>query len=112
MACLFCQIAKKEIPATIVWENDEFLAFSDIHPKAPVHVLLIPRKHVESLATVTSVDEPMLGKLMLHVGDVAAVVGLKERGFRTALNTGKEGGQEVPHLHVHIMGGARPNKNG
>ena len=106
MACLFCQIAKQEIPATVVWEDADFLAFKDIHPKAPVHVLLIPRQHVESLAHATPVDEPMLGKLMLHVSDVAAAVGLKERGFRTSINTGKEGGQEVLHLHVHILGGA------
>lgn len=105
MACLFCQIVEKAIPATIVWADENFLAFQDIHPKAPVHVLLIPRKHVESLAHVTPADESMLGKLMLHVGDVAAAVGLKERGFRTMINTGKEGGQEVPHLHVHILGG-------
>ncbi len=105
MACLFCQVAQKEIPATVVWEDADFVAFQDIHPKAPVHVLLIPRRHVESLAHVTSVDEPMLGKLMRHVGDVAAAVGLKERGFRTVINTGTEGGQEVPHLHLHILGG-------
>lgn len=105
MACLFCQVARKEIPAAVVWEDVDFVAFNDIHPKAPVHVLLIPRQHVESLAHVTLADEAMLGKLMLHVADVAAAVGLKERGFRTAINTGKEGGQEVPHLHVHILGG-------
>lgn len=108
MACLFCQIARKEIPATIVWEDADFLAFNDIHPKAPVHVLLIPRQHVESLVHATPADEGMLGKLMLHVGDVAAAVGLKERGFRIAINTGSEGGQEVPHLHVHILGGGNP----
>ncbi len=105
MACLFCQIASKEIPATLVWENEQFLAFNDIHPKAPVHVLLIPRQHVESLAHVTSADQPMLGQLMQHVADVAAVVGLKKRGFRTIINTGREAGQEVPHLHLHILGG-------
>jgi len=105
MACLFCQIVKQEIPATVVWEDQEFLAFKDIHPKAPTHVLLIPRKHVESLVHATPADEAMLGKLMLHVSDVAATVGLKERGFRTVINTGKEGGQEVPHLHLHILGG-------
>jgi histidine triad (HIT) family protein len=106
MACLFCQIVSKEIPAQIVWEDDSFVAFNDIHPKAPVHVLLIPRQHVESLAHVKPADAEMLGQLMLRVGDVAAVVGLKERGFRTIINTGKEGGQEVPHLHLHILGGA------
>lgn len=105
MACLFCQIAKKEIPATVVWEDGAFLAFKDVQPKAPVHVLLIPRQHVESLAHVTAANKEMLGTLMLHVGDVAAAVGLKDRGFRTAINTGREGGQEVSHLHVHILGG-------
>lgn len=105
MACLFCQVARKEIPAVVVWEDADFVAFNDIHPKAAVHVLLIPRQHVESLAHVSLAHEAMLGKLMLHVGDVAAAVGLKERGFRTMINTGAEGGQEVPHLHVHILGG-------
>jgi len=106
MACLFCQIVSKEIPAKIVWEDDSFVAFHDIHPKAPVHVLLIPRQHVESLVQVKPTDAEMLGRLMLRVSDVAAAVGLKERGFRTIINTGKEGGQEVPHLHLHILGGA------
>ena len=106
MACLFCQIARKEIPATVVWEDAAFLAFEDIHPKATVHVLLIPRQHVESLATATPADQEMLGRLMLRVRDVAAAVGLEERGFRTILNTGKEGGQEVPHLHAHILSGS------
>jgi histidine triad (HIT) family protein len=105
MACLFCQIANREIPATIVWENHAYLAFQDIHPKAPTHVLLIPRQHLESLVHATPADEVMLGKLMLHVRDVAAAVGLAERGFRTVINTGQEGGQEVMHLHVHILGG-------
>jgi histidine triad (HIT) family protein len=105
MACLFCQIARKEIPATIVWEDADFLAFKDIHPKAPVHILLIPKQHLESVVHAQLVDQAMLGKLMLHVGDVAAAVGLRERGFRTIINTGKEGGQEVLHLHLHILGG-------
>lgn len=105
MACLFCQIAQKEIPATVVWEDTDFLAFRDIHPKAPVHVLLIPKQHLESVVHATPADQAMLGKLMLRVSDVAAAVGLKEQGFRTIINTGKEGGQEVMHLHLHIMGG-------
>jgi histidine triad (HIT) family protein len=105
MNCLFCKIAAKEIPAEIVWAGDGLLAFKDIHPKAPVHVLLIPTQHIESLAHVTSADVPMLGKLMAAVPEVADVLGLKERGFKTVINTGKEGGQEVPHLHLHILGG-------
>lgn len=105
MDCLFCKIAAKKIPATIVWAGDGLLAFKDIHPKAPIHVLLIPTQHVESLAHVTEADAAMLGKLFAAVPKVAEVIGLKERGFKTVINTGKAGGQEVPHLHVHILGG-------
>ncbi len=105
--CLFCKIARKEIPAGIVWEDDAFVAFKDIHPKARVHVLLIPKEHVESIVHATSADSAMLGQLMLHVADVAHAVGLQERGFKTVINTGKEGGQEVPHLHLHILGGGQ-----
>ena len=107
MDCLFCKIVEKHIPADIVWEDDKFLAFKDIHPKASVHILLIPKRHIESLVHATPEDAGMLGQLMLHIQDVASAVGLQERGFRTSINTGKEGGQEVPHLHLHILGGSR-----
>ncbi len=105
MGCLFCKIVAREIPAEIIWAGEGLLAFKDIHPKARVHVLLIPTEHIESLAHLEQADEAMLGTLLAAVRDVAEVLDLKERGFKTVINTGVEGGQELPHLHLHILGG-------
>ncbi|MEK7631599.1 MAG: histidine triad nucleotide-binding protein [Patescibacteria group bacterium] len=105
MDCLFCKIAAREIPVELVWEGDGLMAFKDKYPKAPVHVLIIPVHHIESLAQTTPADMAMLGKLLAAVPLVAEQVGLRERGFKTVINTGVEGGQEVPHLHVHVLGG-------
>lgn len=107
MDCLFCKIAAREIPAEIVWAGEGVLAFKDIRPKARIHVLLIPTEHIESLAHLEPVHELVLGKLLAAVPEVADVLGLKERGFKTVINTGVEGGQEVPHLHLHILGGGK-----
>ena len=102
--CVFCKIVQGDIPAKKVFENDDFLAFQDIHPVAPVHCLVIPKKHVVSLAEVTEDDCAWLGKMMALVPQVAKLAGLDD-GFRTIINTGHVGGQEVGHLHVHILGG-------
>lgn len=101
--CIFCKIIEKTIPATVVYEDEDMLCFKDIHPAAPVHLLLIPKKHLESLASVQEEDEALLGKMMLNVPKIAAEHGLSQ-GFKTHINTGKGGGQEVFHLHIHIMG--------
>ncbi len=102
---LFQKIADKEIPAAIVYEDDLCVAFRDVAPAAPVHVLLVPRKPLPDIASATQEDAPLLAHLMLKVGDIARQLGLVEGGFRTVMNTGVDAGQTVPHLHVHILGG-------
>lgn len=102
--CIFCKIVAGEIPSKKVHEDDEFLAFHDIRPHAPVHFLVIPKRHIDSLAHVQDDDGPMLGRLMALVPRLAQDNGLSA-GFKTGINTGRDGGQEVDHLHVHVMGG-------
>jgi len=102
---LFQKIADREIPAAIVYEDDLCVAFRDVAPAAPVHVLLVPRKPLPDIASATQEDASLLAHLMLKVGDIARLLGLAEGGFRTVINTGADAGQTVPHLHVHILGG-------
>ncbi|MBF0804125.1 MULTISPECIES: histidine triad nucleotide-binding protein [Neisseria] len=101
--CIFCKIATKEIPATVVYEDGEMLCFKDINPAAPVHLLLVPKEHFDSLAHAQPEHEPLLGKMMMKVPKIAEAAGLAG-GFKTQINTGKGGGQEVFHLHIHILG--------
>lgn len=100
--CIFCKIAKKELQAKIVYENDDFIAFNDIKPASPVHILVIPKKHFKNFLEVE--DKDLLGNLMHTAKEVAKQQGLLE-GFRTVINTGDNGGQTVYHLHVHVLGG-------
>lgn len=112
--CLFCKIIEGAIPSSKVFENDEFVAFKDINPVAPVHILLVPRHHVVSLQDVNSSDATWLGKMMALVPQIASENGCRpgaEGGFRVVINSGNDGGQEVGHLHVHIIGGPRPWKS-
>jgi len=103
MACLFCKIIAREIPATIVAEEKHCLAFRDINPQAPTHVLVIPKEHVPSL---NQVSDPLLaGRVLAFARDLAAREGLAERGYRVVLNTNAEAGQTVFHLHAHLLGG-------
>lgn len=102
---LFQKIADKEIPAAVVYEDDLCVAFRDVAPAAPVHVLLVPRKPLPDIASATQEDAALLSHLMLKVGDIARQLGLAEGGFRTVINTGVDAGQTVPHLHLHILGG-------
>jgi histidine triad (HIT) family protein len=102
---LFQKIADKEIPAAMVYEDELCVAFRDITPVAPVHVLLVPRKPIPSIEAATAEDAALLGHLMLKVGEIARAEGLDEEGFRTVMNTGEDAGQTVPHLHIHIIGG-------
>ncbi|MBP5662268.1 MAG: histidine triad nucleotide-binding protein [Clostridia bacterium] len=101
--CLFCRIVKGEIPSAKVYEDEFVLAFRDIAPAAPVHVLVIPKKHIESVAALTDDDTELLGKIFAAIRAVAGQEGL-ENGFRLVANTGKDGGQSVKHLHFHILG--------
>ena len=113
--CLFCKIAAGLIPSKKVYEDEDLFAFHDISPWAPVHFLLIPKQHIESLLFVDQRDAPLLGKMLALAPRLAAEQGLKlesEGGFRVVINNGREGGQEVLHLHVHVMGGPRPWKRG
>lgn len=103
MNCLFCRIVAQEAPANVVYQDDGFLAFRDIKPQAPVHILVIPRQHVASLNEAQ--DNLLLGKLLLRARDVARKQGLADRGYRVVINTNEEGGQTVFHLHAHILGG-------
>jgi len=104
MACLFCKIIDGSIPSTSVYQDDQCYAFNDIDPKAPVHVLVIPRKHIASLAEAQKQDEGILGHLLWAAAEVARMRGLAN-GYRTVISTGKDGGQTVDHLHVHVLGG-------
>lgn len=102
--CIFCKIVEGEIPANKVYEDQDFVAFHDIHPAAPVHFLLIPRQHIASLYDVGEADQQLLGKMLCLVPQLAKQQGCAN-GFRTIINTGRVGGQEVFHLHIHIIGG-------
>ena len=102
---LFQKIADKEIPADLVYEDELCVAFRDIAPAAPTHILLVPRKPLVSIEAAGPEDAALLAHLMLKVGDIARAEGLSEEGFRTVLNTGENGGQTVAHLHIHILGG-------
>lgn len=102
--CIFCKIARGEIPCRKIYEDAEVLAFHDINPVAPVHFMLVPKQHVESLLDAGDAHAALLGKLLLLAPKLAREQGL-ESGFRTVINSGKGGGQEVFHLHVHVIGG-------
>ena len=104
MSCLFCKIAACEIPARFVYEDDDCIAFADINPQAPAHLLVIPREHIQSLEQATAGHAPLLGKLMGAAAAVARQAGLA-KGYRVVVNTGEEGGQTVDHLHLHVLGG-------
>lgn len=102
--CIFCKIVSGGIPSKKIYEDDEVIAFNDIHPIAPVHFLIVPKVHVASLAECSGEHEALLGRLLTLGARLAKEQGL-ETGFRTMINTGKDGGQEVFHLHIHIFGG-------
>ena len=103
--CLFCRIAAGEVPAQIVLENEHVLAFRDIHPAAPLHALVIPRKHLAGVHEASPEDAAMLGALVLAARDVAEQLGLEKGGYRLVVNQGADAGQSVLHLHCHVLGG-------
>ena len=104
MSCLFCKIIDGTIPSTAVYQDEHCYAFADIHPQAPVHVLVAPRRHLASLAHSEEADRALLGHLLWAAAQIAAQKGLT-KGYRVAINTGEDGGQTVDHLHVHLLGG-------
>ncbi|GAA0771113.1 histidine triad nucleotide-binding protein [Ideonella azotifigens] len=105
--CIFCKIVAGQIPAQKVFEDDEVLVFKDIQPWAPVHLLLIPKRHIVSMVDVTPAEQALMGKLMVLAPKLMAEAGVTN-GFRQVINTGIDGGQEVFHLHMHAVGGPRP----
>ena len=103
--CLFCRIVRREIPATLVAETEDCIAFRDINPQAPVHVIIIPREHVASLSDAT--DTRLVGRLATLAAEIARKEGIADRGYRTVINTNADAGQTVFHLHLHLLGGRR-----
>ena len=101
--CLFCRIVRKEIPASIVFENEQYVAFRDINPQAPLHVLVVPREHVPSLNQAA--DAGLIGGLSLVAAEIAKREGVAEAGYRTLINTNRDAGQTVFHVHLHLLGG-------
>ncbi|WP_110400699.1 histidine triad nucleotide-binding protein [Sphaerotilus hippei] len=109
--CIFCKIVSGQIPADKIHEDDELIAFRDIRPAAPVHLLIIPKTHIAGLADTEASHEALLGRMMTLAPRLAREQGALD-GFRVVVNTGRDGGQEVYHLHLHVMGGPRPWKHG
>lgn len=105
MDCIFCKIVAGEIPSNKVYEDDKILAFRDLSPEAPQHVLVIPKKHIASLAEAKEEDLELLGYIQIKISEIAEILGVKESGFRVVANTGDEGGQTVHHIHYHVLGG-------
>jgi len=105
--CLFCKIVNHEIPAQAVYEDDDIFAFEDINPQAPVHILIIPKEHFASLNDVPEKKQDILGRLLIQAKRIAREKGLRERGYRIVLNTETDSGQEVFHIHFHLLGGRR-----
>jgi histidine triad (HIT) family protein len=105
--CIFCKLVSGRIPANKVYEDEELLSFHDIEPWAPVHVLIIPKAHIAALSDVGPEHEALLGRMLGLAPRLMRQLGVSN-GFRTVINTGRDGGQEVPHLHMHVMGGPRP----
>ena len=105
--CIFCKIAKKEIPASIVYEDNEIIAFKDVNPQAPIHILVIPKKHISSLIELKAEDELLIGRIYTTINKIVEKEGIKEKGFRVIVNCGEDGGQEVKHLHFHVLGGKK-----
>ncbi|AYV55171.1 histidine triad nucleotide-binding protein [Leptospira kmetyi] len=101
--CIFCKIIRKEIPSKIAFEDEEILAFHDISPQAPVHIVFIPKKHITSLAQIEDGDSSLLANVLLKIRDTAKNLGIAENGYRVVNNTGKNGGQTVFHIHFHLL---------
>ena len=103
--CLFCRICTKKIPANILYEDSEAVAFNDINPKAPVHVLIVPKKHISTTLDITDKDNVLIGHLFRLAGQISKEKGIAERGFRLVMNTNADAGQTVFHIHLHLLGG-------
>jgi histidine triad (HIT) family protein len=103
--CLFCKIIERKIPASVVYEDERVLAFDDVNPQAPTHVLVIPKRHIESLNELSTEDDRLIGEVVRRAAAIAKERGISEGGFRTVFNTNREAGQTVFHIHLHLLGG-------
>ncbi len=108
---IFLKIIRKEVPKDFIYEDDEILAFYDIHPLAPVHVLIIPKKPIINIATMEDEDAVLVGKMFLIARNIARDLNISEKGYKLLIRVGRDGGQEVPHLHLHLIGGVRLGDN-
>lgn len=105
--CIFCKIINKEVPSTIVYEDEDVIAFKDIRPVTPVHILVIPKKHISSLVELKKEDEAVIGKIYSVINKIAKQEGILNKGFRVIVNCGEDGGQVVKHIHFHLLGGKK-----
>ena len=103
--CIFCKFVNKEIPKDFIYEDEDILAFKDIHPVAPVHILVIPKKHIESIVDITEEEKELMGKIVLTAKKIADRVGISKNGYKLLFRVGRHGGQEVKHVHLHLIGG-------
>lgn len=110
MTCIFCRIAKKELPADIVWENDDVVVFKDINPKAAVHLLVVPKDHIESVNALSEKEGEIAGKMIIAARKTAERMGFKDKGYKLVFNVGRGGGQIVDHIHLHILAGNKDIK--
>lgn len=107
MDCIFCRIIAGEVPGEIIYQDERVIVFPDINPKAPTHLLIVPKKHIPSLAHLSETDSPLTGHMVNIANRMAKEQGISETGYRLVVNCGEEGGQAVPHLHMHLLGGRR-----
>ena len=111
MDCIFCKIvnlpAGEKIPTELVYEDSEIIAFNDVHPVAPIHILIIPKKHIETINDLSNEDGKLVGKMIIVARDLAKKLKISENGYKLLFRTGKDGGQEVSHIHLHLIGGAK-----
>ncbi|MCI8700635.1 MAG: histidine triad nucleotide-binding protein [Clostridia bacterium] len=105
--CIFCKMVKGEVPINKVYEDEEIIAFYDINPATPIHILVIPKKHIDCVAHMDKQDESLIGKIYGVINKIAEEKGFKEKGFRVIVNSGKDSGQEVMHLHFHVLAGTK-----
>ena len=105
--CIFCKIINREIPSDIVYEDEEVLAFKDINPQMPIHILVIPKKHIEAIIDLKSEDETLVGKIFTAINNITKDIGIDKTGFRVISNCGENAGQTVKHLHFHILAGEK-----
>jgi histidine triad (HIT) family protein len=105
MSCLFCRIVQRDIPASIVFEDERLLAFNDINPQATTHVLVVPKRHIDTLNDLSAGDDQLVGEMVRRAAAIAKERGISEAGYRTVFNTNREAGQSVFHIHLHVLGG-------